>query len=94
MCRAADAVYSIRCSYLEGSNAQGCMYILSSGSRNITTGFIERSSTEGAQVHLSDAEGVSEIAVSAVDWEADNSTGSIFIQGVMDPNGNCFYRGT
>ena len=52
ICHISNESYFIQCTYLEGSNVRGCIYILSSnllGVENVT-GMIGRNSTPGAAV--------------------------------------------
>ena len=66
--------YSIQCSFLSGSDAHGCVYVLIGGEgvRNVT-GIIERESAEG--VTLENLFGCY-TELQAYDWEADNTTGT------------------
>ena len=70
------SAYSIKCRFITGSDARGCVYTLVGveGVENIT-GTIERTNSEG--VVINDATCFREIL--AYDWENDNSTGSVSI---------------
>ena len=96
--RRNNGTYSIQCSYITGSDAHGCVYILVSevkGVKNIK-GTIERTNSEGLAIELHNASYYGEVL--AYDWERDNTTGSLSIRGcitslaiVVCPtlNGNC-----
>ena len=62
--------YVIQCSYVEGSDARGCVYSITDG-----VGAIDRNNSEGVTVELVNATGYNEVF--AYDWESDGSIGSI-----------------
>ena len=97
--RRNNGTYSIQCSYITGSDARGCVYILVSGVEGVgnITGTIERTNSEGLVIELHNASCYSEVL--AYDWERDNTTGSLPIRGQITSlavvpvcptlNGNC-----
>ena len=74
-----STTYSVRCGFLEGTIARGCVYFLSSAAQNWTGNIEKRSS--GVLIDLSDLHDLSESSLFAYDWEVDNSTGVIPIEG-------------
>ncbi len=81
--------YAVRCSYMAGSNARGCVYFLSNGAdnnNNIMTGFIERRRISGVQIDIED---ISRSELLAFDWEENNSTSNISVQGTFSVIEEC-----
>ena len=62
--------YVIQCSYVEGSDARGCVYSIMGG-----VGAIARSNSEGVTVELADVICYNEVLV--YDWENDGSIGTL-----------------
>ncbi len=91
---ATTSRYSIRCTYLRGSDAKGCVYILVSGMEGVgnVTGTIERGNSGGVSIKLLDIPDFIELL--AFDWEQDNRTGNITIMGATSSLGSCLITGT
>ena len=92
MCRKEVTIYSIQCSYINGSNAQGCVYVLVSMVVGNITGTIKRTSSEGDVVTISNIRYYKEVL--AYDWESDNTTGTLPIRGNVNFNEMCPITGS
>ena len=84
MCRKEETIYSIQCSYIKGSNAQGCIYVLVGMVMGNITGTIRRTSSEGNLVTISNIGYYKEVLV--YDWESDNTIGILPIRGNISSN--------
>lgn len=75
ICQVEGNTFTIQCSYLSGSDANGCFYILVSGVDGMenVTGRIERGNS--GEETLAESPGVIELL--AFDWEADGTIGDI-----------------
>ena len=87
MYRREETIYSIQCSYINGSNAQGCVYVLVGMVVGNITGTIERTSSEGDVVAIFNIGCYKEVL--AYDWESDNTTGTLPIRGNINSNETC-----
>ena len=76
LCLVEDTTYSIKCSYISGSDARGCVFILVGGVEGVTniTGIINRTSSEGVLVELIS---LNNIELLVFDLENDNTTGNL-----------------
>ncbi len=76
LCLVEDSTYSIQCSYISGSNARGCVFILVGGVEGVAniTGIINRTSSDRMLVELTFIEN---IKLLAFDLERDNTTGNL-----------------
>ena len=72
-----DTTYSIKCSYISGSDARGCVFILVGGVEGVAniTGIINRTSSERVLVELISVDNIIELLV--FDLENDNTTGNL-----------------
>ena len=91
-CRREGTIYSIQCSYINNSNAQGCIYVLVSMVVGNITGIIKRTSSEGDLVTISNIGYYKEVL--AYDWESDNTTGTLPIRGNINSNEMCPITGS
>ena len=87
MCRREETIYSIQCSYINGSNAQGCIYVLVGMVMGNITGTIRRTSSERDVVTISNIGYYKEVLV--YDWESDNTIGILPIRGNISFNETC-----
>ena len=89
LCQVRSDIYSIQCSYINGSDAQGCTYTLVSNTTEIEniTGIINRKNLEGKQVKISDKNSYVELL--AYDLESDNTTGTLPIRGNINSGAVC-----
>ena len=87
VCRREETIYSVQCSYINGSNAKGCVYVLVSMVVGNITGTIKRTNSEGDLVTISNIGCYK--AVLAYDWESDNTTGTLPIRGNINSNETC-----
>ena len=67
--------YSIKCSYVEGSDARGCVVSIMV-LRNVTT--TARSNSEGVTVELVNVTHYNEVVV--YDWESDGTFGTLAVR--------------
>ena len=72
-----DTTYSIKCSYISGSDARGCVFILVGGVEGVAniTGIINRTSSEGVLIDVPNIGCYREVL--AFDLESDNTTGTL-----------------
>ena len=87
MCSREETIYSIQCSYINGSNAKGCIYVLVGMVMGNITGTIRRTSSEGDVVTISNIGYYKEVL--AYDWESDNTIGILPIRGNINFNETC-----
>ncbi len=80
LCLVGNTTYSIQCSYISGSNARGCVFILVGGVgvANITD-IINRTSSEGVRIEIPNIDLYSEVL--AFDLESDNTTDILAVRG-------------
>ena len=90
--RREGTIYSIQCSYINNSNAQGCVYVLVSMVVGNITGTIERTSSGGDLVTISNIGCYKEVL--AYDWEDDNTTGTLPIRENFSSNETCLNTGS
>ncbi len=81
LCLVEDTTYSIQCSYISGSNARGCVFILVGGVEGVAniTGVINRTSSEGVRIEVPNISNYREVL--AFDLESDNTTGILPVRG-------------
>ncbi len=79
-----NITYSIQCSYISGSNARGCVFILVSGVEGVAniTGIINRTSSEGVRIEVPNIGSYREVL--AFDLESDNTTGTLPVRGSIE----------
>ncbi len=79
-----NTTYSIQCSYISGSNARGCVFILVSGVEGLAniTGIINRTSSEGVRIEVPNIGNYREVL--AFDVESDNTTGTLPVRGSIE----------
>ena len=76
ICLVRGTTYLIHCNYVMGSDARGCVYVITGDDvMGNVTGTIARSNSIGVIAELADGNTYSEIF--AYDWENDNSSGSL-----------------
>ncbi len=80
-CLVENTTYSIQCSFISGSNAHGCVFILVSGVEGVAniTGIINRTSSEGVRIEIPNIGNYREML--AFDLESDNTTGTLPLRG-------------
>ncbi len=76
-----NTTYSIQCSYISGSNARGCVFILVGGVEGVAniTGIVNRTSSEGVRIKVPNIGCYREVL--AFDLESDNTTGTLPVRG-------------
>ena len=76
-----DTTYSIRCSYISGSDASGCVFILVGGVEGVVniTGIMNRTSSEGVLIVVPNIGCYREVL--AFDLESDSTTGTLPVRG-------------
>ncbi len=81
LCLVENTTYSIRCSYISGSNARGCVFILVGGEEGVAniTGIINRTSSEGVRIEVPNIGSYREVL--AFDLENDNTTDILPLRG-------------
>ncbi len=79
-----NTTYSIQCSYISGSNARGCVFILVGGVEGVAniTGIINRTSSEGVKIEVPNIGNYREVL--AFDLESDNTTGTLPVRGSIE----------
>ncbi len=79
-----NITYSIQCSYISGSIARGCVFILVSGVEGVAniTGIINRTSSQGVRIDVSNIGNYREVL--AFDLEFDNTTGTLSVRGSIE----------
>ncbi len=84
LCLVENCTYSIQCSYISGSNARGCVFILVSGVEGVIniTGIINRISSEGVRIEVPNISSYREVL--AFDLENDNTTGTLPVRGSIE----------
>ena len=87
VCRREETIYSIQCSYINGSNAKGCICVFVNMVVGNITGIIERTNSEGDLVNISNIGYHKEVL--AYDWECNNTTGNLTIRGNINSNETC-----
>ncbi len=72
-----NTTYSIQCSYISGTDARGCVFILVGGVEGVAniTGIINRTSSEGVRIEVPNIGCYREVL--AFDLESDNTTGTL-----------------
>ncbi len=81
LCLEENTTYSIQCSYISGSNARGCVFILVGGVEGVAniTGIINRTSSEGVRIEVPNISNYRKML--AFDLESDNTTGTLPVRG-------------
>ena len=89
LCLVDDLKYSIRCVYLNNSDARGCVYTLVSGEEGVRNviGTIERGDTDGDTLHPLNITDFTTLL--AADLEADNTVSDASITGSTSFIQNC-----
>ncbi len=84
LCLVENTTYSIQCSYISGSNARGCVFILVGGVEGVAniTGIINRTSSEGVRIEVPNIGCYREVL--AFDVESDNTTGTLPVRGSIE----------
>ena len=80
MCLVGNNIYFIRCSFISGSNAQGCFFVLKSLRENVEniTGNVLRTDPRGVQLTITNKNFPQFFnEVLAYDFENDNTIGTV-----------------